>query len=118
MSNSSSTSIIAVRSWCRASWFISPCIRAWAPKRGGLAGIWETLRMLRRSGLIDTDLGHLAPKDPGYRTRPPNADTAEVRPEARRSTNSNRQSIGFDFYEPPSLDKRYLKMISMRSRVK
>src|SRR5215471_1215169 len=56
-SNSSSTSVTAVRSWRRASWVISPCIRAWAPERGGLAGIWDTLRILRRSGLIDADLG-------------------------------------------------------------
>src|SRR5271166_605800 len=52
-SNSSSTSTAAVRSWRRASWVISPCTRAWAPKRGGLAGIGETYRILRRSGLID-----------------------------------------------------------------
>ena len=42
-----------VRSWRRASWVISPCTRAWAPKRGGLAGMWETKRILRRSGLIE-----------------------------------------------------------------
>src|SRR6516165_2802756 len=51
--NSSSTSITAVRSWRRASWVISPCTRAWAPNRGGLAGMWETKRILRRSGLTE-----------------------------------------------------------------
>src|ERR1700736_5284031 len=60
VSNSSSISIAAVRSWRRASWVINPCTRAWAPKRGGLAGIWETYRILRRSGLIDPDLGRRA----------------------------------------------------------
>ena len=33
--------------------------RAWAPKRGGLAGIWETQRILRRAGL--TGLARAAP---------------------------------------------------------
>jgi hypothetical protein len=48
-----------------------PCARAWAPKRGGLAGVWETKRILRRSGLIDPDLaaphGAVVPRDVGGR---------------------------------------------------
>src|SRR5215831_4580359 len=58
-----------VRSWRRASWVISPSTRAWAPKRGGLAGVWETKRILRRSGIIDPDLaaphGAVVPCDVG-----------------------------------------------------
>ena len=65
-SKSSSTSITAVRSCRWASCVISPCTRAWAPERGGLAGIWETHRILRRSGVIDPGSGspYTRPPDP------------------------------------------------------
>src|SRR5271167_3285798 len=43
---------------------MSPCARACAPKRGGLAGIGETYRILRRSGLMDP---HLQPPSTGRR---------------------------------------------------
>ena len=43
---------IAVISWRRAKLVISPCMRAWAPERGGLGGIGETHSMRRGSGVM------------------------------------------------------------------
>jgi hypothetical protein len=58
--NSSSTNVVAVRSWVAPALVMSPCGRAWAPERGGLAGMCETKRILRRSGVIDPHLGRSA----------------------------------------------------------
>ncbi len=70
-----------MRSWCLASAVHSPCMRACAPNRGGLGGICERQRMLRRSARIGTDCrtAALIARARGGRVRSPRSTTVQGR---------------------------------------